>query len=72
MSGIKFAPAFAVMQRYGGVSASWLWRREHDGSGFPRPIRIGGRKFYDVAALDAYDAAAAAEVAVPSTEGARA
>jgi hypothetical protein len=44
-----------VRARYGGVSAMWLWRREHYDPHWPKPVIIGGRKFYDLDELDAYD-----------------
>ena len=46
----------AVRARYGGASDMWLWRRLHDASGFPKPMVINKRRYFDEAALDAWDA----------------
>jgi hypothetical protein len=44
-----------VRNRYGGVSAMWLWNRvEHDAD-FPKPAYFGNRQMFSVAELDAYD-----------------
>ena len=41
-----------VRQRYGGVSAMWIFRREHDpNSGFPTPLLINRRKFWRLSDL---------------------
>jgi hypothetical protein len=49
-----------VRARYDGRSPMWLWRREHNDPNWPKPVIIGGRKFYDEDELDAYDAASRA------------
>jgi len=47
-------------ERY-GVSFMTLWRWDKDPDlGFPKPIRIRGRKYRDEAELDEFDAARAA------------
>jgi predicted DNA-binding transcriptional regulator AlpA len=44
-----------VCRRY-GVSSMTLWRWDRDLElGFPKPIRIRGRKYRDVGELDAFD-----------------
>jgi predicted DNA-binding transcriptional regulator AlpA len=47
-----------VLDRYGGRSAMWLWRRMHFDPKFPRPTVIGKRNYFNADELDAYDAAA--------------
>jgi predicted DNA-binding transcriptional regulator AlpA len=47
-----------VLERFGGISPMTLWRWEHDEKlGFPKPISINGRKFYDHDELEAFDRA---------------
>jgi predicted DNA-binding transcriptional regulator AlpA len=42
-----FLTARDMRRRYGNVSDMWLYRREHGGDcGFPKPIRICGRRFW--------------------------
>ncbi|MEX1109926.1 MAG: hypothetical protein WEC00_13525 [Dongiaceae bacterium] len=53
-----------VRARYGGVSDMTLRRWEKDPRvGFPSPIRINGRRFWDAALLDAFDERLAAREA---------
>ncbi|MFS8123782.1 hypothetical protein QD336_15295 [Rhizobium sp. BR 250] len=60
----KFITANDVCARYGRVTTMtlhrWLTNPDND---FPRPIRIGKLRFWEIAALDAYDAAKIAETA---------
>jgi hypothetical protein len=44
-----------VRLRYGGASAMWLHRREHDGSGFPACVVIAGRKLWRVSELQTWE-----------------
>jgi hypothetical protein len=44
-----------VRQRYANASEMWLWRREHDASGFPLPVVIAGRKLWKLSALEAWE-----------------
>lgn len=45
-----------VRQRYGGVSAMWIFRRERDPkSGFPTPLVIHRRKFWRLRDLIAWE-----------------
>jgi len=44
-----------VRKRYGDCSEMWLYRREHDNSGFPKPLRINGRRFWRLSELLAYE-----------------
>ncbi|MFZ5690550.1 MAG: hypothetical protein ACOY5F_04785 [Pseudomonadota bacterium] len=45
----------ALKKRYGDVSDMWIWRRLHDGSGFPQPYRFGRIRMWDEDELDAFD-----------------
>ena len=53
----RYSTAAQVRSRYGDVSAMWLWRRVKHDAEFPRPLIIGGRQYFDLDQLDAYDAA---------------
>ena len=44
-----------VRARYGEVSDMWLWRRQNDESGFPKPTEIYGRRFWKVSELVAWE-----------------
>ncbi|MGD9919451.1 MAG: helix-turn-helix transcriptional regulator [Paenirhodobacter sp.] len=52
----KLIPAPRLRAEYfGGASDMWLWRRLADpASGFPRPIYIGKRRFFDEAEILAW------------------
>jgi predicted DNA-binding transcriptional regulator AlpA len=50
-----------VLERYGGRSSMWLWRRVKYDPKFPRPILIGKRRFFDEDELDAFDEASRME-----------
>lgn len=55
-----YSNAAQVRARYGDVSDMWIFRRTRD-DGFPAPIYFGGKnRFWDDAALDAWDARAIA------------
>jgi predicted DNA-binding transcriptional regulator AlpA len=50
-----YLPAAAVRSRY-SISDMSLWRWLRDPKlGFPRPMRINGRRFWKLAALEAWD-----------------
>jgi predicted DNA-binding transcriptional regulator AlpA len=51
----RFLSSRVVRHRYGDVSDMWLWRRIRDGSGFPRPIQIMGRRFWRLSELIAWE-----------------
>jgi predicted DNA-binding transcriptional regulator AlpA len=53
----RFLTATQVLQRYGGASEMWLWRRLKLDPKFPRPVVISNRRFFDEGELDAYDEA---------------
>ena len=45
-----------VRRRYDGISEMTLWRWEHDEKlGFPYAIDINGRKYYDLAEVEAWE-----------------
>jgi predicted DNA-binding transcriptional regulator AlpA len=57
----RFLPDAKVRQRY-GVAACTVWRWDNDPeSRFPKPVYMNGRKYRDIAELDAFDALLAAE-----------
>jgi predicted DNA-binding transcriptional regulator AlpA len=56
-TGKTYINSLRVRARYGGASDMWLWRQLTDpDSEFPKPIIISGRRFWDQAELDAWDA----------------
>jgi hypothetical protein len=56
-AGKTYVGAQRVRERYGNVSDMWLWRKLTDpDSDFPRPILVAGRRLWDLAELDAWDA----------------
>jgi len=58
----RLIPDSEVCRRY-GVVAYTLWRWDHDKPelGFPKPVRINGRKYRVEDELDQFDARRAAE-----------
>jgi hypothetical protein len=56
-TGDRFLTSSQVRARYGGVSDMWLWRRCHDGSGFPQPMVIRKRRYWSLAQLVAWETA---------------
>ncbi|HTS40035.1 MAG TPA: DNA-binding protein [Xanthobacteraceae bacterium] len=57
----KFLPDAKVCHRY-GICASTLFRWDaHKKLGFPKPIRINGRKYRDERELDEFDRTRAAD-----------
>ena len=45
-----------LLERFGGISAMTLWRWERDAKlGFPQAIDINGRKYYDLAQVEAFE-----------------
>jgi predicted DNA-binding transcriptional regulator AlpA len=44
-----------VRDRFGGRSAMWLWRRQHQDPQFPQPKRFGRLLFWSLAELEAYE-----------------
>jgi predicted DNA-binding transcriptional regulator AlpA len=54
-----FLTSAQVRQRYGGASDMWLHRRLRDGSGFPKPMLVEGRRFWRISELEAWERARA-------------
>jgi hypothetical protein len=50
-----FLTAKKVRERYCHASAMWLYRREHDGSGFPKCVVIAGRKMWKLSELETWE-----------------
>lgn len=45
-----------ILERFGGISAMTLWRWEHDEKiAFPKATEINGRKYYDLAEIEAWE-----------------
>jgi predicted DNA-binding transcriptional regulator AlpA len=57
----RYSTGPQVLERYGGRSAMWLWRKLRFDPNFPRPVVIGGRRYFDEDELDAYDEASRME-----------
>lgn len=56
----KLLPARAVREMFGDVSQMTLWRWLNDDSlGFPRPVYIRGRRFFDATEVEAFKIKAA-------------
>lgn len=54
--GDIYLSAKQVRERYGGISDMSLWRWLRDGElNFPQPIRINGRRFWRLSALEAFE-----------------
>jgi hypothetical protein len=51
----RLLTAAQVKRRYGSASDMWLWRRLHDGSGFPKPIFICRRRFWRLSGVIAWE-----------------
>jgi hypothetical protein len=51
----RYLSARQVRARYGDASAMWLWRRLNDGSRFPQPTVIAGRRFWKLSELIAWE-----------------
>jgi predicted DNA-binding transcriptional regulator AlpA len=51
----RFLTAKQVRERYAGASTMWLYRREHDGSGFPKSVVIAGRKLWRLSELETWE-----------------
>ena len=51
LAGDRLLNSRTVRRRYDDASDMWLWRRLNDGSGFPRPLEIRGRRFWRLSEL---------------------
>jgi hypothetical protein len=63
----KYATASQVRLRYGGRSQMWLDRILKHDADFPRFIKIGRFRFFDIAQLETYEAGRAARCAPQPT-----
>jgi predicted DNA-binding transcriptional regulator AlpA len=52
-----------VRNRYGNCSEMWLYRRQRDDSGFPKPIEVSGRKLWRLSDLVAWELKCAVDAA---------
>lgn len=52
-----FLTARQTRARYGDISDMWLWRRQHDESGFPKPMVVEKRRFWRLSELIAWERA---------------
>ena len=52
-----------VAKRYNRSNTVWVYRRVKGDPNFPRPIYIGGQKYFRLADLEAYDADSARQIA---------
>jgi len=50
-----FLTSKQLRERYGGLSQQWLWRHQNDESGFPKPIRIQGRRFWKLKEIETFE-----------------
>ena len=67
----KYATASQVRLRYGGRSEMWLYRILKHDPDFPRFIKIGRFRFFDIAQLETYEARRAAKCAPAKVAGRR-
>jgi predicted DNA-binding transcriptional regulator AlpA len=51
----RYLSARQVRRRYGDASEMWIWRRLNDGSRFPQPTVIAGRRFWKLSELIAWE-----------------
>jgi hypothetical protein len=51
----RFLTSKAVPARYGNCSDMWIYRRLHDGSGFPQPLLVCGRRFWKLSSLVSWE-----------------
>jgi hypothetical protein len=51
-----------LRRRYGGRSHMWVERRLQFDPDFPKPIKIGRLRFWDLYALEAYEQSRVAEM----------
>ena len=51
----RYATAAQLRERYGNRSSMWLDRIMKSDPNFPRPIKIGRFRFWDLAEIEAYE-----------------
>jgi hypothetical protein len=56
-----YISAAQVLERYGGRSHMWLERRLKNDPRFPRPVKVGRLRFFELSKLEAYERICAAE-----------
>jgi hypothetical protein len=59
----RYLTSAQLRTRYGHCSDMWVYRRLHDGSGFPQPTTIAGRRFWRLTDLVAWERARAGKSA---------
>lgn len=60
-SGKQYIVRRKLRSRFGDISEMTLWRWEHDKRlAFPRAVTINGRKYYDLAEIEAWERSRAA------------
>jgi predicted DNA-binding transcriptional regulator AlpA len=57
----QWVSARQLRRRYGGRSHMWVQRRLQFDPDFPKPIKIGRLRFWDLDALEAYEQSRVAE-----------
>jgi predicted DNA-binding transcriptional regulator AlpA len=56
MAHKQFITRKKVLERFGGISVMTLWRWERDAKlNFPQPTEINGRKYFDLAEVEAWE-----------------
>jgi predicted DNA-binding transcriptional regulator AlpA len=62
-----------ALAKHFGVTTMSIWRWRQDMPGFPRPMEIGGRLYWSVAAIEAWKATRVVKTArTPVSQGVRA
>jgi predicted DNA-binding transcriptional regulator AlpA len=54
-----YIPTRQLRDRYGGVSQMWIERRMADDPAFPKPVYFGARRYWPIAALEAWERSSA-------------
>jgi predicted DNA-binding transcriptional regulator AlpA len=58
--GARYISAPQLLSRYGGRSHMWLVRRLERDPSFPRPIKFGRLRFFEIAAIERWERECAA------------
>lgn len=56
-SATKFITVAQLCERYGGVSFMWIERRLKDDPTFPKPVKFGRLRFFDIDEVIAWERA---------------
>ena len=59
-STAKYMDAAQLCERYGGVSFMWIERRLETDPDFPRPLKFGRLRYFDIAQLEQWERKTAA------------